>query len=276
MNNFQSRSITGLIYVLVIAGGILIHPFLYAIVFGGLLVFALNEFYSISKFTEATPQKIPAIAFGLISFVLFFGYCIKLWPLKLTLVLAPLFLIIALIEIYRNKEKPLQNVAISMLGLIYIALPFVLINFILFPGLPGDAFYSPLILMGIFIIIWVNDSFAFLFGRWLGKHKLFERISPKKTWEGAIGGGIFALIASILNSVVFQSLELISWMVVGLIIVVFGTFGDLFESTLKRSLNIKDSGKGLPGHGGILDRIDSLLFVIPFIFVWLLIFNTPF
>ncbi|MBK6281354.1 MAG: phosphatidate cytidylyltransferase [Draconibacterium sp.] len=127
--------------------------------------------------------------------------------------------------------------------------------------------------MGIFFIIWIYDSMAYVFGSMLGKHKICVRISPKKSWEGLIGGTVFAVITGIVNSLFFDELSLINWVVVALLIVAFGTSGDFFESKLKREAGVKDSGNILPGHGGMLDRFDTMLFAAPVIFVWITLFG---
>jgi phosphatidate cytidylyltransferase len=123
--------------------------------------------------------------------------------------------------------------------------------------------------MGVFFIVWVYDSMAYLVGSMFGKHKINEKISPNKTWEGFTAGAIFALVMGVLNAVIFQEPDIVNWLIIAAIVVAFGTLGDLFESKIKRKLNVKDSGSVLPGHGGLLDRLDSLLFVIPVIYVWL-------
>jgi phosphatidate cytidylyltransferase len=145
-----------------------------------------------------------------------------------------------------------------------------LMNFIVFPQYPEKPFFSPWILMGVFFIVWVYDSMAYLAGSRFGKHKINEKISPQKTWEGFIAGTVFALVMGILNAIIFQNPGIISWLIMASIVVIFGTLGDLFESKIKRKLKIKDSGNVLPGHGGLLDRFDSLFFVIPVIFIWLI------
>jgi phosphatidate cytidylyltransferase len=129
--------------------------------------------------------------------------------------------------------------------------------------------HTPNILVGFFIILWIYDSGAYVFGVSFGKHRLFERISPKKSWEGFIGGSIVAISAANVISVFFTELRLFDWLIISAIIIVFGTFGDLVESLLKRELNIKDSGNILPGHGGILDRFDGIFLSVPIIFAYL-------
>ena len=131
--------------------------------------------------------------------------------------------------------------------------------------------FSFQIIIGFFILLWSSDTGAYLAGRFFGKHKLFERISPKKTWEGSIGGGVLSLIAAYVISLFFHNIELKDWMILAIITVVGGGLGDLVESMHKRNLNVKDSGNLLPGHGGILDRFDGLFIAVPFIYAYLII-----
>ena len=158
----------------------------------------------------------------------------------------------------------MNNLAYFILGQLFIALPFSLLCFILYVS---D--YQSIILLAVFITIWVNDTGAYVSGMLLGKHKLFERISPKKTWEGFIGGAFFALISGYVFSLFIPELNLLQWFIFSEIIVIFGTFGDLTESLMKRTENVKDTGNIIPGHGGLLDRFDSMLMSAPVIFLWL-------
>jgi len=172
-------------------------------------------------------------------------------------------------ELLRSKNASVKNSALTLFGLIYVALPFSLLNFIVYSGNPGNTAFYPWILVGIFLIIWVYDSMAYVFGSLLGKHKIAVNISPGKSWEGLIGGTVFAVIMGIVNAVLFGKIDMTNWIIIALLVVIFGTLGDFFESKIKRETGIKDSGNILPGHGGLLDRFDSLLFAAPVIFVWL-------
>ena len=249
--------------------GIIIHPFIFAPVFAIILFFTQSEFYKISEQAKFSPQKKFGLILGILLFILFFLTAKNIIPQSFILLSIPFLFFVFIAELFREKSNALKNGAITLLGLIYVALPFSLLNFIVFRQTSGSSNYYPWILVGIFFIIWIYDSMAYVSGSLLGKHKIAAKISPAKSWEGLIGGTIFAVIMGIVNAVLFQEISMFNWIVIAIITVIFGTIGDFFESKLKREIGIKDSGNILPGHGGLLDRFDSLLFAIPVIFVWL-------
>ena len=188
---------------------------------------------------------------------------------SLLLLTLPLLISVYIIELFRDRPKPFQNIAASLSGFIWISFPLALFMAIAF--IPGnEQKYQPFLVLGYFIILWSGDSGAFLFGKLMGKHKLFPRISPNKTWEGSMGGLILALLAGWMNYHVWALMDLEQWLVLSLIINITGTFGDFSKSMLKRSVGVKDSGHILPGHGGVLDRFDSLIGSAPFVFIFLL------
>ena len=174
-------------------------------------------------------------------------------------------------ELYLKKENPLNNWAYAMFSQMYIALPFALLNVLAFHSDETTSIsqYNAILPLSIFIFNWVNDTGAYCTGMLFGKHRLFERISPKKSWEGSIGGGVFCIIASLVLAHFFPFMSVGVWIGLALTVVVFGTWGDLTESLLKRRLGIKDSGHILPGHGGMLDRFDSAILAIPAAVVYL-------
>lgn len=180
--------------------------------------------------------------------------------------LAPV--LVLLIEVFRKNATPFENAALSLLGLSWISLPlalFVLTGFL--PLSSGD--YQPQVIMGYFIFLWSSDSGAFLVGKTIGTHKLLPRVSPNKTWEGSLGGLLASFAAAFLNQLLFETFSLAQWLVLAVLVVITGTLGDLVKSVLKRSIGVKDAGTLLPGHGGILDRFDSLIGSAPFIFLYL-------
>jgi phosphatidate cytidylyltransferase len=185
-------------------------------------------------------------------------------------ILSPLLTFIFFIKLYKSKdEKPFKNIAYTFLGIIYVALPFTLFTVLAF--IKNDT-YDPNIVLGCLFLLWSSDSGAYFAGTKFGKTKLFERVSPKKSWEGSIGGLVTAMVVATIISKYYTNYSSFQWYAIGVIIVVAGTYGDLVESLFKRSINIKDSADTIPGHGGFLDRFDGLLLSIPFIIPFVKLF----
>lgn len=252
-------------------GGILINQYSYLIVFSIITALALYEFYSLLSKAGKTPlSKTLNTIGGLCLFIsAYFFFSSTSHSLILLVPYAIYLLILFVSELYKKRPNPIQSLAYAVLGQMYIAIPLSLLNFLAFgyTGLTGTYHYA--FLLALFVFIWVNDSFAYLTGSLFGKHRLFERISPKKSWEGFIGGAVFAIIASVIYAQFYTELPLWAWIGFAIIMISAGTLGDLIESLIKRTLDVKDSGDLLPGHGGILDRIDSVIFSIPAQFVYL-------
>ena len=183
-----------------------------------------------------------------------------------TLLLFPFIFSAFIYELYTKSEQPFVNVALIVLGMAYIGVPFALLEFIAFE----NGFFYPSTVFGLLVLTWFNDTGAYMVGSQIGKTPLFPRISPKKTWEGAAGGASAAFIGAFLVFTIFRELRLADWLVLAAIVTVFGNLGDLVESMLKRSVQIKDSGSLLPGHGGLLDRFDAFIFLLPFATAYLL------
>ena len=184
-----------------------------------------------------------------------------------------LLLYLMITELYLKKENPIGNWAYAMLSQLYVALPFALLNVLAFQNSPetSSVTYNPILPLSIFVFIWLSDTGAYCVGSLIGKHRLFERISPKKSWEGSIGGAVFSIASSFVFARFFPFMSMWQWAGLAVIVVIFGTWGDLTESLMKRQLGIKDSGNILPGHGGMLDRFDSALMAIPAAVVYLYI-----
>ncbi|MCM1475633.1 MAG: phosphatidate cytidylyltransferase [Muribaculaceae bacterium] len=271
------RSISGIVYVAIIVGCIYAGQTAVEILGAVFAVLATLEFYKITHAKQDSEQEnrdgskiSPKCAkLTLIIDVLIVLCVVLALPLGYySLMMIPFLLCRCITEIYSRSESPLRNVGLSMMSYFYIAMPLSLMLFLI------DMYGSAYSLLVIFIMIWLNDTGAFIVGSALGKHSLFPRVSPKKSWEGFFGGLIFNIALAILWSLFFTSpfdisLNLYEWIGFAIVVTVFATYGDLFESLYKRSLGIKDSGNLIPGHGGILDRIDSLLFVIPATFFYL-------
>ena len=278
-NNFIQRLTTGVIFVAVLVGCTLAGPITFSILFAIISALTLNEFGTvIGKTGDIHINKPISILAGVF---LFFGFSyLGIMPGQVGILIPYLFLIIYLMisELYLKRENPLHNWAYTMMSQIYIALPFALLNVLAFhtADVNSTPQFNPILPLSIFIFNWVNDSGAYCTGMLFGKHRLFERISPKKSWEGSIGGGVFSIIAAIVMSHFFPFMSMPVWIGLGLTVVVFGTWGDLTESLLKRTLGIKDSGNILPGHGGMLDRFDSTLMAVPAAVVYLYVISNVF
>lgn len=269
MKTLLTRSVTGLVFAFTILGSLLLGQYAFFVVFGAILAGTLVEFYSLFKNKSYRPNKIVGSITSLMLFFLLFltssGWVQQNW----LFVIFPFLLLIFISELFSKKASPLESMAISFLAIGYIAVPISLVNLLVFPVFEDKPQFMPELLMVVLAIIWIYDSAAYLFGVNFGRHRLFERISPKKSWEGAIGGAIVAVAAAYPAFLFIPEIDLIHWVVLSFLIVVSSTFGDLTESMIKRSLGIKDSGNFFPGHGGILDRFDSLLFVIPVVVLYL-------
>ena len=267
MNNFIQRALSGTVFVLLLVGSIIWTRYSFGILFAVITAFVIHEFH---KLTNGQENVRVNKAFAVIGAVIIFASSFLYYAFyddvstNIFLIYALFVAAVFIAELYRKQAQPVHNWAYFILGQAYIALPFALLNFILF-----SSGYQPLILLAVFITIWVNDTGAYITGITFGKRRLFERISPKKSWEGFFGGVFFSLISAYVFFLWIGGMSLIQWIVFTQIIVVFGTFGDLIESLLKRTLSVKDSGGAIPGHGGLLDRFDSMLIAVPVIFVYL-------
>ena len=274
MHNFIVRTITGIIFVVAIVVSFL-NPvamiFLFTIVTG----MTVWEFCGLANSRNGihVNQFITSMA-GVLLFLAMAVHARGLDTLNLAFVPWLATMVYLLVEeLYLKEPDPIADWAYTMLAQVYIALPLSLLNVLAFQFTNCDLPW--LLPLSVFVFIWVNDTGAYCCGSLLGRHKLFPRISPGKSWEGSIGGGIFVLIAAVLISYITTQrgivthLTTLQWMGMGLVVVVFGTWGDLIESLFKRTLGIKDSGNVLPGHGGMLDRFDSSLLAIPAVVVYL-------
>ena len=260
------RTLSGLIYILLLLTAILIteNGISFIILFGIFLLIAVVEFCNLTHLSKTLPIAIALVFYTLFSFYTSFDA-----TTTLLIVAASLFVSVKLLYfLFDNRPQKTDQLSkfVNLIG--YIVLPITLITKLPFI----NSVYTPGIIIGIFILMWTNDTFAYIVGKSIGKRKLFERISPKKTMEGFFGGIIFTLLFSFIIAHYLNQPNYI-WMATALIISIFGTFGDLIESKFKRIAGVKDSGKIMPGHGGILDRLDSIIFVSPILFLFYQIIN---
>ena len=262
MNNMLTRAISGAVFVSLLVFSILYSPQTFLGLFYICMLIAIFEF--------SRMLKLKNIWVYVLATLLYVSNCIELSKLNVLLADSTFVLIVLLLFVKQlfskntNAVKELGNVGLTVL---YASLPFIFIAKI--PFLNLTASYDNFVILGLFILIWSNDTFAYLVGKSIGKHKLLERISPKKTIEGFFGGMISTLIIAYLLSLQFNTLSTMQWMVVGLLVSIFGVLGDLIASMFKRQTGVKDTGNIIPGHGGIIDRLDSIIFASPFIYIYL-------
>jgi phosphatidate cytidylyltransferase len=288
MNETLKRLISGVVYITLLLFSILYSTESFILLFGIFLVIATFEFCNLVKINKILPLSLVSLSYAAISLLSYYktetdNYLSNLreQPIQLgididqvnlgLLAICLLIFIKCLIFLFDNKEQIVSPIWKYLYLVGYILLPFIFIVKISF----GINDYNPKIIIGLFILIWTNDTFAYLVGKSIGKHKLYERISPKKTIEGFLGGVAFAIFAGYLISKLyikpnpnFSDTSILIWTMIALIVGVFGTIGDLIESKFKRIAEVKDSGKIMPGHGGILDRLDSVIFVAPIVYLF--------
>ncbi len=276
-SNFLKRTLTGIVFVAILVGCILFNPLSFTILFVLVSALTIREFGQlVNKSGNVDVNKTITMLGGAYLFFAFTYFCLNG---KAEAFIPYLFLLLYLMisELYLKKEHPVNNWAYSMFSQCYIALPFAMLNILAFHTDNNMDYqsisYNPILPLSIFVFIWVNDTGAYCVGSLLGKHRLFERISPKKSWEGSIGGAIFVIAAGCIFAYFFPFMVFLKWIGLALVVVVFGTWGDLTESLFKRKLGIKDSGTLLPGHGGMLDRFDSALMAIPAAVIYLYTFT---
>jgi phosphatidate cytidylyltransferase len=275
MSDLRTRTLTAIIFAIVVLGSIFLSPVSFFLLFLLISAACLWEFihmmrpqfaYSATQFNRV---KVMALCIGVFISIIF--YCIRSYKINTDyfFLLIPLWLLFFIHELFINSEKPAQNIAIISLGIACISLPLSLVHALVFYDGNNWSLQNFGIVLAILLLIWTNDTMAYFTGRWIGKHKLLERISPKKTWEGFFGGILFSVIAGFFIFKWMQTFDVITWIGIAIIVSVFGTAGDFFQSMVKRQAGVKDSGKLLPGHGGLYDRFDAFIFCPPFVFAYL-------
>ena len=277
MNNFIVRTITGILFVAVVVCSFL-RPQAMVLLFALITGLTIWEFSGlVNEREKVTVNRLISTVAGVYFFFAVAGFSSDLTPSAVFIPYLVSIIYLMVAELYLKNEDPIHDWAYTMMAQLYIALPFSLLNTLAFHLTPqGLVTYDAVLPLSVFVFLWMNDTGAYLCGSLLGKHKLFPRISPGKSWEGSIGGGILVIAIAVLvwyfteqyqlNQLGLSALE---WAGLGLTVVIFGTWGDLVESLFKRTLGIKDSGNILPGHGGMLDRFDSSLLAIPAAVVYL-------
>ena len=277
MNNFIVRTITGILFVAVVVCSFL-RPQAMVLLFALITGLTIWEFTGLVNDREkVTVNRLISTVAGVYFFFAVAGFSSDLTPSAVFIPYLVSIIYLMVAELYLKNEDPIHDWAYTMMAQLYIALPFSLLNTLAFHLTPqGLVTYDAVLPHSVFVFLWMNDTGAYLCGSLLGKHKLFPRISPGKSWEGSIGGGILVIAIAVLVWYLTEQYQLnqlglsaLEWAGLGLTVVIFGTWGDLVESLFKRTLGIKDSGNILPGHGGMLDRFDSSLLAIPAAVVYL-------
>ncbi|WP_226390023.1 phosphatidate cytidylyltransferase [Penaeicola halotolerans] len=269
-SNLAQRVIAAIIGGSILIAGTIYDQWLYFAIFFVICMLAQLEFYKLVGLDGMLPLKTVGTILGCVIFTMSYLVELKHLPDSYYFLIFPLVSIIFFIKLYKKSDKkPFTSIAFTFLGIFYVGIPFALLNVAAF-SVNGIFQYE--IILGTLFILWASDSGAYFAGTRFGKTKLFERISPKKSWEGSVGGAITSFGVALVLASKFTILDVTQWMIITTIIIIAGTYGDLVESLFKRSIEIKDSGQSIPGHGGFLDRFDGLLLASPFITAFLKIF----
>ena len=274
IKNLWVRTLSGAVLAVVVLGAIVWSQWSFGLLLALLLVGGMAEFYALMEKRGSRPQKLVGVVAGLVLFALNFAFVsddIQILGsahrafgcgLAFLLLLLPAMFVC---ELYRRDENPAGNIATTLLGVIYVALPLSLMCYI---PILGSETWDPAPMLFYIFIIWANDVFAYLVGMTLGRHRLFERLSPKKSWEGFFGGIVGAVALGLVAARVLDG-SYVAWGGLALVAAATGVLGDLAESMFKRAAGVKDSGSLIPGHGGVLDRFDAMLLSAPFVFVYM-------
>lgn len=272
MSGFLQRAITAALFAIVMIGGIWWHIYSCTALFCLIAILSLWEYLRLWKPEEKSAHflfRYPTMLLGTVFMAFSALINLGLLPGKVYYGAIPLVFLLFLLGLWSKSRHPFKDIATQVLGLVYIILAFSLALFIVFP----EGNFQPMRLLGVLFLVWTNDTMAYITGSKLGRTKLFERISPKKTWEGTIGGIVCCIGVGFVLSIYFDVYSRTDWIVIAALVSVFGTYGDLVESLMKRKLGVKDSGNILPGHGGMLDRFDAFMFALPFVFGYLSLFS---
>lgn len=263
----KTRAITAFFFTIVMLGSIFLGGYTFTAFYLILSIIALFEFFKLVKISGIRPHRNIAVVVATLIFLMTAGYHYLQFETKYMLLIVPLLFSVFISELYKKNKIPFANISYTFVGFVYVTVPFC---FFYSLGFLADTYeYSFHLPLAFLLMLWASDTGAYLFGVKFGKTRLFERHSPKKSWEGFFGGMFTSVLAAYLISIYFTEISFSVWAGMAVLIVVFGTLGDLVESMLKRSLDVKDSGSFLPGHGGILDRFDGLLIAAPVVYTYL-------
>ena len=275
MKNLVQRTITGILFVAILVGGILFSPLTFGLLFMLITALSVWEFARlVNQRADVAVNPFITTLGGVYLFLAIYCYCTEATDARIFIPYLLILIYLLVSELYLKQPSPMNNWAYSLMSQLYVALPFALLCVLAFQRNAVESDSSPIsfnaiLPLSVFICNWSNDTGAYCTGMLFGRHRLFERISPKKSWEGSVGGGIISIIVSLVMAHFFPFLSTLQWVGFALVVVMFGTWGDLVESLLKRQLGIKDSGNILPGHGGMLDRFDSTLLAVPAVVLYL-------
>jgi len=267
LKDIYIRTLTGIVFLIIVIGSIVLDPLAFFGVFSIFSFIGLKEFIKLANPSFNHKLSPEYYIFGVLIYAIIGLSGLGYIDVRFSAIIFVIFFIQIAVELFRKTDPNWKNIATYLTGYIYISIPFGLMNSLFYSGAIDQPRIG--ILIGMFVLIWTSDVFAYLTGNLIGKHKLHERISPKKTWEGSMGGVFFALMAAYILSILVPQLSLIEWMALTIVIVISGTIGDLAESLLKRNAGVKDSGTLFPGHGGVLDRFDAVIFATPMVFVFI-------
>ncbi len=272
VKNLITRAITGVIFVAIIVSCFL-RPETMIMLFALVTAMTVWEYTGlVDDIDGVNVNRFITTAAGTYLFLAIAGYCSGITPAAVFIPYLLTIVYLFISELYAKAPNPINNWAYTMLPQLYIALPLAMVNVLAFRGTADGIAFTPLLPLSIFVFLWTNDTGAYCSGSLFGRNKLFPRISPGKSWEGSIGGGLLVMVVAALigwgeqaGALTYANtgFSIVQWLGLGLTVVFFGTWGDLVESLFKRTLGIKDSGNILPGHGGMLDRFDSSLLALP-------------
>lgn len=263
----KTRAITAFFFTIVMLGSVSFGGYIFTFFYLALSIAALMEFFKLIKTAGIRPHRNIAVIVATLIFMMTAGYHYLQFETKYMLLVVPLIFSVFISELYKKEKIPFANISYTFVGFIYVTVPFC---FFYSLGFISDSFnFNFHLPLAFLLMLWASDTGAYLFGSKFGKTRLFERHSPKKSWEGFFGGMLTSVLTAYLMSLFFRETSFLIWTGMAALIVSFGTLGDLVESMLKRSLNVKDSGSFLPGHGGLLDRFDGLLIGAPVVYAYL-------